>query len=109
MYNKKTVKILIQDILISYPSTRDNDEKLAANVLHFFLLKRNVDSKNISANKLLEMYSQGQLPTIDYITRIRRKLQELNPDIRGNNYNIRQSKSKKVKENINTKPIDKVL
>jgi len=109
MYNKKSVRIMIEHILQSYPQTRDNDERLAANVLHFFLKKRNIHTTELNAQQLLQMYAEGKLPTIDYITRVRRKLQEENPHIRGEMYKIRKGKSTKVKETINNKPINEVL
>ena len=109
MLSKKVVKTMVEHILRSYPHTRDNDEKLVANVMHLYLNKYNIDTTEMSAFQLLQMYADSRLPQVDYITRVRRKLQETIPELRGNLYALRQGKSTKVKESINNSDISDVI
>jgi hypothetical protein len=106
---KKKTPQFVESLLTEKAHLRDNDEKLVANVLYQFLMLGKHDPHTISAFQLLNLYADGNLPTVDYITRIRRKLQETNPVLRGLLYSTRQNKSSKVKNNINTKGIDEVL
>jgi hypothetical protein len=46
------------------------------------------------------MYSQGQLPTADVITRARRKVQENNPSLRGKTWEERHKEAENVRKNI---------
>lgn len=106
---KKKTKEFILELLKEKEYLRDNDEKLVSNVFYKFLLLANHDPNKLSAWKLLQMYAEGDLPTVDYITRIRRKLQELWPDLRGELYFKKQKHSIKVAKTINKKNFDEVL
>lgn len=105
---KKTPQF-VESLLLEKAHLRDNDEKLVANVIYQFLLLGKYDPHTLSAFQLLNLYAEGNLPTVDYITRIRRKIQETNPALRGFLYGFRQKKSSKVKININKNDIDEVL
>lgn len=107
--NKKKIKEIVQDLLTKQDSLKDNDERLAANVLHHALKLLGKDPSTLSAYGLLQLYADNKLPTIDYITRVRRKLQESNPDLRGEAYAKRKHKAEKVKRNINNTDINEVL
>lgn len=107
--NKKKIKEVIQDLLTKQDSLKDNDERLAANVLHQALKLLGKDPATLSAYSLLQLYADNKLPTIDYITRVRRKLQESNPDLRGEAYAKRKQKAEEVKRNINKTDIDEVF
>lgn len=99
---KKTREFILQ-LLIAKPELKDNDEKLVSNIIYQFLLLAKIDPHNFSAWQLLQMYSENKLPTVDYITRVRRKIQETNIELRGEKYYARQSKSKKIANEITTK------
>jgi hypothetical protein len=108
-YIKKKTPQFIETLLTDKEYLRDNDEKLVANVIYQFLLLGKYDPHTLSAFQLLNLYAEGNLPTVDYITRIRRKIQETNPALRGLLYQQRQKKSSKVKKTINKNDIDEVL
>jgi hypothetical protein len=107
--HKKTVKNLIQLMLEEKEHLRDSDEALASNILYMFLKIKNIDCEKITAFELLKMYAKNELPTVDYITRVRRKLQEDNENLRGKTYKARKNKEEEVKQNINKNEIDEVL
>lgn len=107
--NKKTIKVLIHKLLEDREYLRDNDESLSANIIYLFLDKRGFNVKKMSAFDLLNMYAKNELPTIDYITRVRRKLQEDNPELRGKNYKARQNKAEEITKQINKDEIDEIL
>lgn len=106
---KKKTKEFITELLTDKSYLRDNDEKLASNVFYKFLLLAGHDPNKLSAWKLLQMYAEGDLPRVDYITRIRRKIQEQNPDLRGEDYAKNQKHSIKVAKTINKPNYDEVL
>jgi hypothetical protein len=49
----------------------------------------------------LQLYAKNQIPQADVITRARRKVQEENPELRGELYNERHQLKEEVKNNIN--------
>ena len=96
--HKKRIRLLIKQMLETHPHLRNEDEKLASNVLYLFLSGIGINSQKISAFEFLQMYAENQLPTIDYITRIRRKIQEENEHLRGTNYKARKLKCQTIKK-----------
>jgi hypothetical protein len=109
LFTKKAIKQMIHGILIIYPELRDNDERLAGNIIYQILVNNRYDVNKTSALQLLKLYSEGCLPTIDYITRVRRKLQEEIPELRGEKYVERHRRCGKVINEINAKPIESVI
>tara|TARA_R100001530_G_scaffold131881_1_gene103825 strand:+ start:114 stop:422 length:309 start_codon:yes stop_codon:yes gene_type:complete len=83
-------------LLTAYPSLRDSDERLAANIWHRHI--KNVDE--IDAITLLSRFAEGKLPSYESISRCRRKIQEEKPELRGKKWAKRHSKQKVIKEQI---------
>ena len=92
----KTVMDRVKWLLERYPHLRDSDNKLVANIWHQELHK--ID--DVYPFTFLEAYAEGKITTADSITRARRKIQELHPELRGENYNKRHNEEKKVRKNI---------
>jgi hypothetical protein len=92
--NDKNTRELISGLLLKYPHLKDSDEKLIATIW-------NTESKGIE-NKydFLFALSQGNYTSAETIMRIRRKLQEENPQLRGIKYGKRQAYTKKVKKDL---------
>lgn len=107
--DKSTTAQIIESLLIEVPTLRDNDERLVANTLFQFIKYLGYNPNEIAASVLLRLYSEGKLPTIDYITRLRRKIQEERIDLRGERYINRQSKGGQIKKEINQSPPDTVF
>ena len=86
------VKYLLQN----FSHLRDDDNRLVANIW-------NNELSHLKQNDVIDfllLYSQGRITTADTITRARRKIQELHPELRGKNYNKRHVTQKKVRKNI---------
>lgn len=54
----------------------------------------------MSAHDFLTMFSKGELPSFESCTRVRRKLQEKHPELRGTNYKERKAEEAKVIEQV---------
>ena len=95
---KKLLSMLdeVTKLLTKYPSLRDNDERLMANVWKSHI--GNLESKN--AFDVLHMLSKHQLPSYESVSRCRRKIQQTNPELRGEKWTERQSRAKKIKKVI---------
>ena len=57
--------------------------------------------KEMSAYDLLKLVAYNKLPKASNIERARRKVQELNPGLRGKNYKIKKELEKDFRININ--------
>jgi hypothetical protein len=84
------------NLLTKYPSLRDSDERLTANI--WYNATNNI--KEINAITLLSRFAEGKLPSYESISRCRRKIQEEKPDLRGKKWAKRHSKQKVIKDQI---------
>ncbi len=99
--NIKVNKVLIEGLLDRYPHLRDDDQKLLASVWKYLLIKNHhLELENISGIQLLTIISQGALPNSESITRCRRKLQEINTDLRGELWDKRHNHQTDVIEQV---------
>ena len=88
MKTKETIK----KILLEKPHLRDNDNKLIAAYWYRELIHKNIDTKSITALDFLHKYADNELTNAETIRRMRAKLQEENPALRGRAYAIRKGK-----------------
>jgi hypothetical protein len=88
---KETVKTLLE----KFPNLRDNDEKLCAN---YWYIEANLHFVTLDANEFLRMYADGRITHSDSITRMRRKLQEKHPELRGKLWEERHKNEEPVKK-----------
>ena len=86
----------VTKLLTKYPSLRDNDDKLMANIW----CNRIDNLSNETATNVLIMLAKRKLPSYESISRCRRKIQELKPELRGNKWVQRQSRAKKIRKEI---------
>tara|TARA_Y100000593_G_scaffold718_1_gene1328 strand:- start:8160 stop:8486 length:327 start_codon:yes stop_codon:yes gene_type:complete len=91
---------LAQDMLMKKKSLRDDDNRLVANIWYQWIGPNNV--KNMSASKLLEWIANSNLPSFESISRARRKLQEQNPELRGDSWEKRHKEAVKYRKTIRT-------
>ena len=96
----KNIQDVVKDALIKHPRYRDDDNKLIA-FIWWKHLKNNNIPEDIIAMDFLQLYAKNELPQADAITRARRKVQEENPELRGQLYNERHQLKEEVKNNIN--------
>ena len=95
---------LVENLLENNPELRDSDQRLVANIWWLTLnttLKHKFQGYELESFKiLLELYSNGDLPNEQSIRRLRRKLQEEKPELRGKVYELRHQKELEYKEDI---------
>ena len=77
-----SVKDKVEALVRRHKSLLDDDLKLKSNYWNEQLKELDMgDLRNITAHKFLEMHADGVLSNGDHITRIRRKLQEIYPEL----------------------------
>lgn len=89
----KEIKEMVKHLLIKHPHLRDDDFKLVATFLLFEMGGRDVTDK-MTATEFLKAYSESKLTNFESIRRVRQKLQEENPDLRGSKWVSRKLKGK---------------
>ena len=94
----KTAKNRVEYLLRKTPRLRDDDFKLIA-TYHFNEIGRE-NVEKMGAMQFLSLYADGKLTSSESIRRIRAKIQETTPELRGQNYNKRQQDGEDVKNNI---------
>ena len=80
-----TIKDKVQKLITENPHLRDNDEKLMANIWYQESEEKGVES----LFDFLRRYSNGEFSNSESIRRIRQKIQETNPELRGSAYKNR--------------------
>lgn len=96
MRNLKTLAERVKFILTESKACRDDDTLL----YDALLMLDGYDTRNMKANQLLTMMSIGKFPKYEAVTRARRKVQELNPLLRGKKYRRRIAEQDIVKDQI---------
>ncbi len=90
-------------MLTQYPELRDNDNKLI--VMVWREQDPNLKSKHASAGYMQNRLANGMLANPETIRRMRQKLQETTPELRGNNYYKRHGKADEMKRAMATKTL----
>ena len=95
----KNMKGEVRQLLKDNDSCRDSDAKLVATFYYKKFGGKEVFEKK-TAFDFLKVLAEGKIPFPDYITRVRRKLQETEPELRGASYKKRHKLSDEVTTNI---------
>lgn len=93
----QNLKEVVHYYLAKYPKLRDSDEHLVAIIWHNQISK----NKDLSVVQFLKLYADGCLTNSDSITRMRRKLQEHHPELRGDLWIQRHEKQEEIVQNLN--------
>ena len=83
-------KEIVKNLLIQKPHLRDSDPKLIATYWFNELKKKNIDPSEINGLEFMKMFADSKLTNIKTIERMRRKLQEECPELRGKLYVVRK-------------------
>jgi hypothetical protein len=92
---------MIEIILNEYPETKDNDKLLISKMWEVELLNQNLDPKTTPIDMFFSLYERNVLSNADTILRARRKLQEQNEHLRGENWYKRHRESDHTRMDIN--------
>ena len=96
----KVLKVseIVKEVLIENSKTRDNDEML---IVEVWTKQYPEISNNLNwFNEFSHYFITQKLFKTESITRARRKLQELHPDLRGESYKARHNHTEVVKEEL---------
>ena len=85
-------KDIVKALLLQKPHLRDSDLKLIATYWFNELKKKNIDPTEINGLEFMKMFADSKLTNIKTIERMRRKLQEECPELRGRAYELRKGK-----------------
>ena len=88
----------VELFLTKYPSLRDDDERLMANIWHSHI----GNLEDVDAKEILHMLANHELPSYESISRCRRKLQEECPNLRGEKWYERHKRANIIKQEIVT-------
>ena len=83
-------KDIVKNLLIQKPHLQDSDPKLIATYWFNELKKKNIDPSEINGLEFMKMFADSKLTNIKTIERMRRKLQEECPELRGKLYKVRK-------------------
>jgi len=83
----------ITNLLMKNKELRDDDMRLLANVWYQELNEQGFNTLK-NAQEFLKYMSQGKLSNPSSVRRCRAKIQELQPNLRGESYSVRQTKRK---------------
>jgi len=87
----------VERLLLKYPKLRDACPRLAVSVWnHEIKSKFNLTLKDLTAEQFAGMIAARQLTSYESISRSWRKLQEANPELRGDEWAARQQKANTV-------------
>tara|TARA_Y100001970_G_C14248255_1_gene869855 strand:+ start:1009 stop:1335 length:327 start_codon:yes stop_codon:yes gene_type:complete len=95
----KNKEFIVREILTKYPKARDNDSLLLAHVWVYQCGGR-VQAESISMWDFILDFTKKNFAEVSGITRCRRKLQENNPELRGELYEKRHKMKESVKEEL---------
>jgi len=90
----------IEELLRSKAYLRDCDKKLTTHIWYRQLLEHNIDPENYTTTDFLRLYADGKISTDATVIRLRAKLQEEYPELRGQKYLARLQKQEKVKKDL---------
>lgn len=89
-----SIKDTVFRLLTDYPHLRDSDTRLIANI--YKLESEGVNDKML----FLKMFAENKLTSPESIRRMRQKLQEDNPGLRGKTYEKRHKKQEQIKQSL---------
>ena len=92
----KNIQNVVEKALINYEDCKDSDNFLVARIW-YDTLQEPLRSQCLP---LLKLIAKGKLPSFESVSRCRRKLQEIHPDLRGSKYEKRHLRAEEVKQSL---------
>lgn len=86
----RKIKDDVRELLVKYPEYRDDDSRLVS-AFYYTKYGGREAFEGISAFQFLKDFAEKRFPLPDNITRVRRKLQEQEPMLRGEMYSKRHA------------------
>ena len=95
----KNKEFIVRDILEKFPKARDNDSRVLAHVW-LYQCGGKTQAEGLSMWDFILDFTKKNFAEVSGITRCRRKLQEKEPELRGEMYEKRHKMKESVKEEI---------
>lgn len=95
----KNCKEKVRELLKEFPEYRDDDLRLIA-AFYYSNYGKQMTFENMSAMEFLMNFSKGVYLAPDQITRVRRRLQEQDQELRGKKYTERHKLESEIRETI---------
>ena len=95
----KHLEIIVTDVLKTNPKARDDDHILAGAIWIRELGGSDI-AREMGLWEFMRMFMTHDVSNFESIIRCRRKIQELNEDLRGAKYEFRHNRQGEVKEQI---------
>ena len=92
----KKIQDVVETALQNNEDCKDSDTFLVARIWYNELQ----EPLRTQCLPLLKLIAKGKLPSFESVSRCRRKLQELHPDLRGYKYNQRHLRQEEVKDDL---------
>ena len=80
----------VEELLLHVPELRDNDDRLCCHIWFREIEAMNIIPLKMNVTTFFKLYSKGKFTKAPSIKRVRAKLQEENPTLRGQKYYIRK-------------------
>tara|TARA_R110001599_G_scaffold347011_1_gene572900 strand:+ start:29238 stop:29558 length:321 start_codon:yes stop_codon:yes gene_type:complete len=96
----KKSKDVVEKLLRELPHLRDDDNKLLSSVWYVQIKDLGFLPEDLSGYDILKMIADNKLANSESIRRVRQKLQEVNPALRGKIYAERHKHIEKVKQDL---------
>jgi len=95
----RKIKNDVRELLVKYPEYRDDDNRLVS-AFYYTKYGGREAFEGISAFQFLKDFAEKRFPLPDNITRVRRKLQEKEPELRGEKWAERHKLEQETKTDI---------
>ena len=94
------IKDRVKALLVNHKHLRDSDNKLIATIWKQDLFNLDLNPKFELAFTFLALYADGKLTNSETIRRVRQKIQEENPELRGTVDDLRKEQGEEVRKEI---------
>lgn len=96
--NNSKLNDMVESVLQSFPETRDDDFLLYGYVCHNMMKGTKFPNVwNMTFGYICSNHLQLELPSYESVTRMRRKIQESNAELRGHGYNRRKERAEEYR------------
>jgi hypothetical protein len=85
-------KEIVKELLKTKPSLKDDDNRLCTHIWFEEILNMNINPYKQNTTDFLRLYAKGKFTLAPSIKRARAKLQEEEPEYRGEKYYLRKGK-----------------
>ena len=94
------IKDRVKVLLINHEHLRNSDNRLISNIWIRDIIQMKLNPHTLKAYDFLSLYAEEKLTNTETIRRVRQKIQEENPELRGTVNEARQKEGEEVRKEI---------